>query len=174
VEVGLDLTVERVYAHPAVRDNAGRVSLRRGPIVYCLEEADHPDVGITQIRLPRDAQWDAQYAGDLLGGVVVLQTTAAADGAQDWDGLLYRTEPRALPGSRSRRFLISPGIIARRARCSSGSARALNRRRGDGGRALPQPLSQQATPRGGTTRLPMRKRPGSAHGAVKQHFLGNS
>jgi DUF1680 family protein len=37
VEITLDLTVQRLYAHPGVRQNRDRVALRRGPLVYCLE-----------------------------------------------------------------------------------------------------------------------------------------
>ncbi len=28
--------------HPYVTENAGRVALMRGPLLYCLEGADHP------------------------------------------------------------------------------------------------------------------------------------
>lgn len=32
---------DRVEAHPAVRQNAGRIALRRGPVVYCIESVDN-------------------------------------------------------------------------------------------------------------------------------------
>src|SRR5262249_3881199 len=41
VTLDLPMPIERVYAHPAVADDVGRVALRRGPLVYCLEQADH-------------------------------------------------------------------------------------------------------------------------------------
>ncbi len=45
VELDLAMPVEKVYAHPKVRDAAGRIALQRGPVVYCLEEADNgPDL----------------------------------------------------------------------------------------------------------------------------------
>ncbi|HHT89685.1 MAG TPA: glycoside hydrolase family 127 protein [Firmicutes bacterium] len=41
VELDFPLPVERVYAHPKVREAVGRVALQRGPVVYCLEEVDN-------------------------------------------------------------------------------------------------------------------------------------
>ncbi len=37
----LAMPVQAVYAHPSVRQAAGRVALQRGPLVYCLEGVDH-------------------------------------------------------------------------------------------------------------------------------------
>ena len=39
--LNLELPVKRVYANQAVRKDAGCVALMRGPVVYCLEEADN-------------------------------------------------------------------------------------------------------------------------------------
>ena len=41
VELTLPMPVERIEAHPSVRQDAGRVALQRGPVVYCLEEVDN-------------------------------------------------------------------------------------------------------------------------------------
>lgn len=41
VGLTLPMPVERVYTPVDVRMNAGRVALQRGPVVYCLEEADN-------------------------------------------------------------------------------------------------------------------------------------
>lgn len=41
VELELPMPVQRLYAHPKVRQCAGQVALRRGPLVWCLEEADN-------------------------------------------------------------------------------------------------------------------------------------
>src|SRR5262249_40531746 len=37
VALTLDMPPERIYAHPEVAADAGRVALKRGPIVYCVE-----------------------------------------------------------------------------------------------------------------------------------------
>ena len=55
--VALDLPMppERLYAHPNVRMDVGRVALRRGPLIYCVEEADNPGGPVQRLTLPRGA-----------------------------------------------------------------------------------------------------------------------
>lgn len=97
VALDLPMTAERLYAHPAVRADVGSAALRHGPIVYCLEQADH-DVPLHQLLLPPEAQLTPRFDPNLLGGVVVLEGQGIALSAQGWDDTLYRTEqPAAQP-----------------------------------------------------------------------------
>lgn len=89
VELTLPMPVERVVSHPRVRDNAGRVALRRGPIVYCLEEVDNGP-NLRALRLPRDANLEAVWDPDLLGGVVKIVGQGYRIDENGWDGALYR------------------------------------------------------------------------------------
>jgi DUF1680 family protein len=41
IELDLDMPVRFVRSNPNVRGNIGKVAVRRGPVVYCLEEADN-------------------------------------------------------------------------------------------------------------------------------------
>ena len=41
VKLILDMPVRYVQAHPALHEDCGRVTVMRGPIVYCLEECDN-------------------------------------------------------------------------------------------------------------------------------------
>jgi DUF1680 family protein len=41
IELDLDMTPKFVRANRAVHENAGRVALMRGPVVYCLEGVDN-------------------------------------------------------------------------------------------------------------------------------------
>ena len=76
--VALDLPMppERLYAHPRVRMDVGRVALRRGPFIYCVEEADNPGFPVQTYQLPRAATLKAERRGDLFGGVVTLTASA--------------------------------------------------------------------------------------------------
>lgn len=97
VELDLPMPVERVYAHPQVRQNAGRVALQRGPIVYCLEQTDHAEP-IHRLLLPREAPLTARFAPELLGGVVVVTGEAQALADDGWEGALYQsTRPSTRP-----------------------------------------------------------------------------
>lgn len=89
VVLELAMPVERVYAHPAVQEDAGRVALQRGPIIYCLEGVDNP-FPLHQVVLPAEAPLEASFDPDLLGGVVRLGGEAWVEDEGDWAGRLYR------------------------------------------------------------------------------------
>lgn len=93
VSLQLDLPVERIYAHPAVKADVGRVCLKRGPLIYCMEGADNPGVGPARVRLAPDAAIEAVDRAELFDGTVTLVAAGAAAVAAGWDGALYRHEP---------------------------------------------------------------------------------
>jgi len=80
VELDLPMPVRRVLANEKVEANRGKVALMRGPLVYCVEAADQPDVNLTRMILPRRAEMTARHCNDMLGGVTVLEGEALADG----------------------------------------------------------------------------------------------
>ncbi len=77
VSLALEMPPERVYAHPDVRADQGRVALKRGPIVYCLEATDNADP-VQRLALPRQAAIEHRFEPDLLGGCTVLSGAAVA------------------------------------------------------------------------------------------------
>jgi DUF1680 family protein len=90
IELDLEMSVERVYAHPAVREDAGSVALRRGPLVYCLEEVDL-GLPLHQFSLPHDAALESRFGPELLGGVMVIEGSGLVLETGDWSQTLYRT-----------------------------------------------------------------------------------
>jgi len=92
VVLALDMPVERIYAHPDVRQDAGCVALQRGPLIYCLEGVDHT-VPLHRIVLPMSADLASQFEPGALGGIVVIKGSAQAAGDNDWEGMLYRSWP---------------------------------------------------------------------------------
>jgi DUF1680 family protein len=92
--VALDLPMPpvRLYAHPGVIMDVGRVALKRGPLVYCIEEADNPGGRVQRFRLPRNSELKASTRADLFDGIVTLAAEATAIREDDWS-TLYRTEP---------------------------------------------------------------------------------
>lgn len=76
VELCFDLPVSLRRAHPRVRGHAGKVALTRGPLVYCLESVDNPDLDIFSACIDASTL-RAEFDGDLFNGVWVLcgQTT---------------------------------------------------------------------------------------------------
>jgi DUF1680 family protein len=89
VELTFPMPVERIESHPLVRMNCGRVALQRGPVVYCLEEADN-GIGLNNIRLPRSSVLTAKFDHQLLGGCVVVTGQGFRRDPSGWNGQLYR------------------------------------------------------------------------------------
>jgi DUF1680 family protein len=73
VELDLPMPVRRAYAHENVLEDKGKVSLMRGPVVFCLEADDNKDIDLFKMALPRDTALSAAHRPDLLGGVTVIQ-----------------------------------------------------------------------------------------------------
>jgi DUF1680 family protein len=84
---------ERLYAHPSVRMDVGRVALRRGPLIYCVEEADNPGGPVQRLTLPRGAPLSAERT-DALGGATMLKAPARELVSSAGDAL-YSTAPPA-------------------------------------------------------------------------------
>jgi DUF1680 family protein len=92
VKLDLPMPAERLYAHPGVIMDAGRVALKRGPLVYCVEEADNPGGRVQRLKLPREAELAVRERPDLFDGIVTLSAEATAIDESDWH-TLYRTQP---------------------------------------------------------------------------------
>lgn len=91
VELVLDMPVERMRSHPLVRGNAGKVALQRGPLVYCLEQADN-GANLHEIVLPANAKLEAKFENGLLGDVVAITAQGLRQDAAKWPGGLYSSE----------------------------------------------------------------------------------
>lgn len=76
IELDLPMPVRRVEADPNVKENVGRVAIMRGPIVYCLEDCDN-GCAVDGVAIWRCAKLEAEFAPDVLGGVVRVKTTGA-------------------------------------------------------------------------------------------------
>ena len=89
IELSFPMTVERVEGHPSARQVAGHVALRRGPVVYCLEECDN-GADLADIELPRRAALTAERS-KLLSGCVVIKGEGTRRLRDGWEDTLYRT-----------------------------------------------------------------------------------
>ncbi|HWP39479.1 MAG TPA: hypothetical protein VNL70_01040, partial [Tepidisphaeraceae bacterium] len=107
VVLDLQMPVERIVSHPKVPDNAGRVALQRGPIVYCLEQCDH-DVDIRRIKLP-DRATIRPLRTRSLGGAVLLRGVGRVCQTSVKSDVLYRAlqADRPEPKPRQRRVQIT-------------------------------------------------------------------
>jgi DUF1680 family protein len=73
--------------------DVGRAALRRGPLIYCVEEADNPGGPVQTLSLPRSAPLEATWRTDLFGGAMILTASAKRLVPGEQAGALYSTEP---------------------------------------------------------------------------------
>jgi len=94
VALRLAMPVERIYSDRRVRSSTGKVALRRGPIIYCLEEVDNSS-GLYAVVLPRDAELNSDFEESLLGGVATISASAKKI-VRDAGESLYSANPGTL------------------------------------------------------------------------------
>jgi uncharacterized protein len=87
LDIEFPMPVERVLAHPAVTNNAGRAAIQRGPLVYCLEQADNA-APVNEVMVPVGAPWNLERDAEL--GVVTLTADGYRLSTPTWRRRLYQ------------------------------------------------------------------------------------
>ena len=77
VEVNLPMEVRQVVANENVKDDIGKVSLQRGPLMYCAEWPDN-NGKVSNIIIPANTNFTTEFKADLLNGVTVLKSEVPA------------------------------------------------------------------------------------------------
>jgi len=91
IEIDFPMEAHYLESHPLVLENTGRVAITRGPLVYCLEEADNQGLPLSQVMIDRSIQPLVEFQHSLLGGVVQLTHKAHLQSMDpEWEGRLYR------------------------------------------------------------------------------------
>ena len=98
IVLDLAMPVLFIQADPHVRELAGKLAIRRGPLIYCFEACDNgPDLHL--VTLNGDAETTAEFRQDLMGGTCAIhargyRTTMGA--AAGWEESLYRVADHGL------------------------------------------------------------------------------
>ena len=82
------------YADPRVAANGGKCAVTKGPLVYCLEEADN-GAYLAGLWLDPDGPLREQFEQNLLGGTIVI--TANGGRLQHTGGLYSSQKPTFSP-----------------------------------------------------------------------------
>ncbi len=77
-ELCLDMPVELARAGPQLLEARGQAAIARGPLIYCLESADQPDVDLRQLQLRPDATRTARLEPGPLGSRAIRIAGAQA------------------------------------------------------------------------------------------------
>ena len=77
ITLDLPMPIRRVLSHENVEENAGRVALERGPLVYCAEWVDNHGY-VSNIILQDDVVLEPQFRENLINGIIKLSGMASA------------------------------------------------------------------------------------------------
>jgi DUF1680 family protein len=92
IELKLPLALRPQYASPRVRQDAGRVSLARGPLIYCVEETDNGG-DLNAFIVPKSLPCDRTRKIPGLNGALAVEIDVSKEDASGWEGSLYQPEP---------------------------------------------------------------------------------
>ena len=92
IALSFDMPVRFFEAHPKVWDDAGKIAVTKGPIVFCAESIDNP-YPINDIRLDKDGEYSLEYDASI--GYPSLKTTGYIRNWQDTE--LYGDTASAFP-----------------------------------------------------------------------------
>ena len=93
VELNLDMPVRLVQASPRIPEDAGKVAVARGPLVYCLEEADNGKrLHLLRIGKTAAADFAAAWKPDKLKGITELTCPGIRESEEGWEDTLYSAD----------------------------------------------------------------------------------
>lgn len=61
-----------IFPDPHVKANHGRVAIKQGPIVYCIEHVDNPEYDFDEMAIDITRKLESRFEPDVLGGVVLV------------------------------------------------------------------------------------------------------
>lgn len=85
--IDFKMDVSLIEANPNVQENAGRIAVQRGPIIFCAEAVDNGRL-LRDVTVPLSA--DFKVGKDVEYGFITLTTKAYRRDAAGFDGQLYR------------------------------------------------------------------------------------
>lgn len=97
VQLVIEMPVEVMTCDARVLENVGRVALQRGPLVYCFESHDNPDVPIADLQLPEKPSLKPIKQRDMLEGIVILKGQGLAPASEDRGPLYQKLKGKRKP-----------------------------------------------------------------------------
>jgi hypothetical protein len=90
VDLDLPMDARLIEPHPAIEATRGCLAIERGPLVYCLEQADQGDVPIADLEIDPAGALAARWSPELLEGVVAVRAPGFRVDTSAWGDRLYR------------------------------------------------------------------------------------
>jgi uncharacterized protein len=90
IELVLDMRVTLLESNPLVEETRNQVTIKRGPIVYCLESADLPKQNVFDVLIPATIKLQPVPMKIDIGNVMALTGEARLLQNANWKNTLYK------------------------------------------------------------------------------------
>jgi len=87
IRLFMSMPIELVAAHPRVIENTSRVTIMRGPLVYCVEQSDNEGFDVWDLAVHRNTRFRLEWDRSIIGGVMKIIGDGYA--VEDERGALY-------------------------------------------------------------------------------------
>ncbi len=91
IELSLDMPATLLESNPLVEETRNQVTVKKGPMVYCLESTDLPGQSIFDVAIPANIKLQQQAMKIDGGNVMALTGQAKLLQQNNWNGQLYKT-----------------------------------------------------------------------------------
>lgn len=75
ISLELPMPVRTVVADERIRDDAGKIAVQSGPVMYCAEWPDNADGRVLNLVIDRQAGFNSEFEKELLNGTRVIKTS---------------------------------------------------------------------------------------------------
>ena len=95
VDLYFPMPVRTVIADEKVKEDAGKYAVQRGPLMFCAEWPDNPEVKVLDLMLDEKPVFTSGFEADLLNGTEIIKTTGYSK-VTNSDGTVSAGEPAGL------------------------------------------------------------------------------
>jgi DUF1680 family protein len=106
INLELPMEIEIIESHPKVKDNVGKVAIKRGPIVYCMEQVDNP-WGDPRYMEIADYNLKAEPS-EILEGIVIIKGKGKIVDSRIWESNLYLPKEEVERNKKEVEFITIP------------------------------------------------------------------
>uniref|UniRef100_A0A7C3RMU1 Glycoside hydrolase family 127 protein n=1 Tax=Dictyoglomus thermophilum TaxID=14 RepID=A0A7C3RMU1_DICTH len=106
INLRLPMEIEIIESHPKVKDNIGKVAIKRGPIVYCMEQVDN-SWGDPRYMEISEYNLKAELS-EILGGIVTIKGKGKIINSRIWESNLYLPKEEVEKNKKEVEFIAIP------------------------------------------------------------------
>jgi uncharacterized protein len=90
IELVLEMPATLLESNPLVEETRNQVTVKRGPIVYCVESADQPNISVFDVSIPANMKFETMPMQIASGNVMALTGDARMLQLNNWKNKLYK------------------------------------------------------------------------------------